>query len=323
MDESDNEEVDYMTMALPVESKESTLGKRKAERVGSLGRSHPLSKRAKEAEAARNLQRGMGTNLLRNQEAIDRDSEALGGQPMKKGRALMERLGYTGGPLGRADATSSHRRTPSPVRVDRRPDRAGIGTGTNDIPTIDAQARIDVQKEVAQQAALRENESDFRKRMASESASRKAAYDLRRALTTGHQLWDEQSEKKHPPVQVRAVLSNSERRANRRAEKKVTDHTVRRRGSEEQLAIAMGEDVGLPLRRLNGEDESDDEAVDVENREEDEDLELTDWLDLPVADRLDSTLHWLRTKFNHCYWCGYTYGDIDMEGCPGESEDIH
>lgn len=56
---------------------------------------------------------------------------------------------------------------------------------------------------------------------------------------------------------------------------------------------------------------------------DDEDSELVDFEALPVTEKLDKVVAELRDKFRYCLWCKYRYPDVEMDGCPGWTEDEH
>ncbi|KAH6630847.1 hypothetical protein B0J18DRAFT_422398 [Chaetomium sp. MPI-SDFR-AT-0129] len=55
--------------------------------------------------------------------------------------------------------------------------------------------------------------------------------------------------------------------------------------------------------------------------EEDEELEAFEGL--PVEERLEKVVGYLRGRFWYCFWCKCRYEDEGMEGCPGVTEEEH
>lgn len=63
------------------------------------------------------------------------------------------------------------------------------------------------------------------------------------------------------------------------------------------------------------------EVEDVEVEDVDEELEAFEAL--PLEERLDRVVGFLREKYWYCFWCKCRYEDADLEGCPGMREDDH
>jgi len=55
--------------------------------------------------------------------------------------------------------------------------------------------------------------------------------------------------------------------------------------------------------------------------EEDEELEA--FMALHVRERLERLVGYLRREYWYCFWCKCRYGEVGMEGCPGEGEEDH
>ena len=72
------------------------------------------------------------------------------------------------------------------------------------------------------------------------------------------------------------------------------------------------------------QDAHDRQAFGTEELElDEEDQELDDFISLPVAERLDRVVDYLRTEYNYCFWCKFRYPDKEMDGCPGRTEEDH
>ena len=61
----------------------------------------------------------------------------------------------------------------------------------------------------------------------------------------------------------------------------------------------------------------------LENDLEEEDPELAAFEALPVTERLQKLLVFLRDTYKYCLYCGYQYPDAELEGCPGVTEEDH
>ncbi|CAD6448186.1 c4dbfed9-593e-4bc1-9674-c5fd152451c0 [Sclerotinia trifoliorum] len=97
----------------------------------------------------------------------------------------------------------------------------------------------------------------------------------------------------------------------------------------------MRYDLQQSLSRLPTYDDEDEDKDDkralgkdriqhtiVEDLEE-EDPELDAFTLLEPAERLQKLVEHLRSEYNYCFFCKYTYPDDSMDGCPGLMEEDH
>lgn len=106
---------------------------------------------------------------------------------------------------------------------------------------------------------------------------------------------------------------------------------VRQRREEERVRRARY-DLHQSLSRSAAyeadEGEEDQDRLAWGREEEDEggedgDEELEAFEALPLEERLERVVGYLREKYWYCFWCKSQYDDADMEGCPGMTEGDH
>ena len=152
--------------------------------------------------------------------------------------------------------------------------------------------------------------------------------DLNSAQRTAERLSEEESKdslpEKERPLQDINVLWRI--RARHRLEK---EHGQRQRRELDNSLASR-----LPTLSKDDEEEDNDSKIafgrdaapfytTLENDLEDEDPELAEFEALPVGERLQKVLIFLREHYKYCLYCGYQYPDSAMEGCPGVTEEDH
>lgn len=108
-----------------------------------------------------------------------------------------------------------------------------------------------------------------------------------------------------------------------------------RKREEKERDRRMRYDLQQSLSRLPTYDDADEDKDDkralgkdriqhtlVEDLEE-EDPELDAFNLLEPAERLQKIVEHLRSQYNYCFFCKYTYPDDSMDGCPGLTEEDH
>jgi hypothetical protein len=239
-----------------------------------------------------------------------------------KGFKMMAKFGFKqGDALGK---TENARKVPIEVSV--KEGRAGIG--------VESEKKRKNQEvwDEAQRAAKRskEEEGDFVEVRRQEYKEKKAQRDLDNAQRTAERLTEQAAEDDGTGDAKDKHLTDINIlwrvRARRRIER---EHNHRMRKE-------LDNSLAQRLPTLARDDDEDDEAsktarsedvtpfyTTLENELEDEDPELAEFEALPVDERLQKILVFLREKFNYCLYCGYQYPDADMEGCPGITEEDH
>jgi hypothetical protein len=239
-----------------------------------------------------------------------------------KGFKMMAKFGFKqGDTLGKSEDARKE-----PIRVDIKGDRSGVGLES------EKKRKFREQWEQAGRDAKRskEEEGDYIEIRRLEAKEKKAERDLNSAQRTAERLTEKEADDKGTPqpaelpVQDVNILWRS--RARRRA---VIMH-------EKQQRRELNNSIASRLLTLAADEDDDgDDAKVAQGRDlapfytsleddlENEDPELAEFEALPVAERLQQLLVFLRDKFHYCLYCGYQYPDIEMEGCPGVTEEDH
>jgi len=238
-----------------------------------------------------------------------------------KGFKMMAKFGFKqGDTLGKsADARKT------PIAVDIKADKGGIGLES------EKKRKFRELWEEADRLAKRtkEEEGDYLEMRRQEAKEKKAERDLDSAQRTAERLSDKEADEKGTPEPGEKPLTDVNvlwrSRARRRVE--IQQDKQQRRELNNSLAsrlptladegdvdndtkVALGQDLQPFYTTLEGDLEADDP-------------ELAEFEALPVAERLEKVLLYLRQKFQYCLYCGYQYPDRELEGCPGVTEQEH
>ena len=234
---------------------------------------------------------------------------------------MMAKFGFKqGDTLGKSENARKE-----PIQVSVKEDRSGIGVES------EKKRKLREAWDEAARAAKRskEEEGDYLEDRRQQENERKQERDLDSAQRTAERLSEQEEDDKggdskdEKPLQAINVLWRA--RARRRVEKE----RDRRQRKELDNSLASR----LPTLSKD-EDEDDDSNValgrdlapfytSLDNELEDEDSELAEFEALPVAERLQKVLVFLREKYKYCLYCGYQYPDTAMEGCPGVTDEEH
>lgn len=236
---------------------------------------------------------------------------------------MMAKFGFKqGDTLGKSEDA---RRVP--IQVSVKEGRSGIGVES------EKKRKMREAWDEAAQAAKRskEEEGDYIEDRRQQQKEKTKERDLDSAQRTAERLFEQEHEDKdgesseQKPLQDINVLWR--RRAKRRLEK---EHRSRQRKELDHSLASR-----LPTRARD-EDEDDDDSKVAFGRDlapfytslegdfdQDQDPELAEFEALPVAERLQKVLVFLRDKYKYCLYCGYQYPDTAMDGCPGVTEEDH
>lgn len=234
---------------------------------------------------------------------------------------MMAKFGFKqGDALGKSENARKE-----PIQVSIKEDRSGIGVES------EKKRKLREAWDEAARAAKRskEEEGDYLEDRRQQNKERKQERDLDSAQRTAERLFAQAEEGKEgdsedeKPLQAINVLWRI--RARRRVEK---EHDRRqRRELDDSLASR------LPTLAKDEEEDGDSKVAlghdpapfytSLENELEDEDPELAEFEALPVGERLQKVLVFLREEYKYCLYCGYQYPDAAMEGCPGVTEEEH
>lgn len=262
-------------------------------------RSRILSKKEKEAAEAEEREAAL-------KQTID-DSN--------KGFKMLAKLGYTPGTgLGKAKSG-----VPEPISVTIKEDRGGIGKES------DKKRKLQDAIESANKK-VRESEGDYRERVRLEHIEKRlegqlyAAQKLAEGFDIGADLAVAEDGK--APV-IRPLKGKNSLWRGIARDRILRDRERRRKHDMLQSGPRLGtfvdpdEDADDKLALGKSGSEIPEEEL------EEEDSELEEFVALPVADRLDKVVTYLRDQYNYCFWCKYRYPDNAMDGCPGLTEEDH
>jgi hypothetical protein len=213
-----------------------------------------------------------------------------------------------------------------PIRAEQKGDKGGIGLES------EKKRKFREQWEQADREAKRskEEEGDYVETRRLEAKEKKAERDLDGAQRTAERLTDKEAEDKGapPPSEQPVMAVNVLWRSRARRRAVIKHKKQQRRELNNSLASR------LPTLATEDDDEGDDAKVaqgrdlapfytSLEEELEDEDPELAAFEALPVPERLEKLLVFLRDTFHYCLYCGYQYPDAELEGCPGLTDEDH
>lgn len=234
---------------------------------------------------------------------------------------MMAKFGFKqGDTLGKSEDARK-----APIAVELKADRGGIGLES------EKKRKFREQWQEADRLAKRakEEEGDYLEIRRQEQKEKKAEKDLDNAQRTAERLSEKDAEDKGTPEPGDRPLKDVNvlwrSRARRRVE--IQQDKQQRRELNNSLAsrlptLADEGDVDNDTKVALGQDLQPFYTT-LENDLEAEDPELAEFEALPVIERLQKVLLYLREKFHYCLYCGHQYPDTELEGCPGVTEEDH
>lgn len=320
----DEEEDDYMNMTFedPAPIKETSLQRTQRLKRESRARGLVKSKAqiAEEEEAAR--EKALSTSMLDDARA-----------KKSKGLAMMAKMGFTGGGLGKKTRDGDGPGRTEPIKVSVKEDRAGIGLEN------EKKRRL---REAAEERDIKMAKMDpdeYRERVRKEREDARLERQFFAAQRTAEQMDDEKADpqggdasadeaggsgKKPAPISSRPLKSVP-----------VLYRGLVRHREEAERDRRMRHDLEQSLSRLptyedDQEDADDKKALGKGNTVyataedlDEEDEELDGFNALEVGERLEKLLEYLRERHQYCFWCKMAYPGSEMEGCPGLTEEDH
>ncbi|KAF3051546.1 hypothetical protein E8E11_009267 [Didymella keratinophila] len=308
MSQSDEED-DYMNMVFEDAPKgpkfETSLQRAARKRKEGEARARQKTKAEKEAEAEAAREEALATALPET----------------NKGFKMMAKFGFKqGDTLGKSENARK-----VPIAVDIKADKGGIG--------LESEKKRKFREQWAEAERLakrsKEEEGDYLEMRRQEQKEKKAERDLDSAQRTAERLSEKDTEDKGTPEPGDKPLKDINvlwrTRARRRVE--IQQDKQQRRELNNSLAsrlptLADEGDADNDTKVALGEDLKPFYTT-LENDLEAEDPELAEFEALPVAERLQKVLLYLRKEFHYCLYCGYQYPDAELEGCPGVTEEDH
>ncbi|KAF4343411.1 coiled-coil domain protein [Fusarium beomiforme] len=321
---ADEEEDDYMNMSFddPTPVKETSLQRTQRLKRESRARGVIKSKEqiAEEEEAAR--EKALSTSMLDDAKA-----------KKNKGFAMMAKMGFTGGGLGkRTEGGAAPGRT-EPIKVSVKDDRGGIGLHN------EKKRKIREAAEARDIKAAKMDPDEYRGRVRKEREDARLEKLFFAAQRTAERMDDEKKEVSGPSDSTPNPKDEKDK-STPNSSRPLKSIPILYRGlvryrEEVDRDRRMRYDLEQSLSRLPTYEDDQEDADDkrafgkgntvyatVEDLDE-EDEELDQFNELEIGERLKRVLEYLRDKHQYCFWCKMAYPDVDMEGCPGLTEEDH
>ncbi|KAF7564093.1 hypothetical protein G7046_g31 [Stylonectria norvegica] len=333
---ADDGDDDYMNMTFEDPApliKETSLQRTQRLKRESRARGIIKSKEqlAEEEEAAR--EKALATSLLDDPRG-----------KKSKGLAMMAKMGFTGGGLGKKAEDGVPQGRVEPIKVSVKEDRGGIGLD-NEKKRKMREAALERDVKVAKM-----DPDEYRERVRREREEARLEKQFFAAQRLLESMDEEDAETQPVAVQATSPSSSSDADQDEPDTKKkpgpissrplksipVLYRALVRHREEKERDRRMRYDLEQSLSRLptyedENEDEDDKRALGkgqttvyttAEDLDE-EDEELDEFNALEVGERLRLALERLRSKYQYCFWCKMGYPDPEMEGCPGLTEEEH
>ncbi|KAL8761985.1 MAG: hypothetical protein Q9184_001932 [Pyrenodesmia sp. 2 TL-2023] len=306
------DEVDYMSMAIPEQSSTFSQPETSVQR---------RARKKREAEA-RACQPSKAE--LARQADLARDKALSTSLPTtSKGYQMMAKLGFkAGSALGKEG--NQHART-EPLGVVVKEGRSGVG--------MEGEKKRKFREEVGEIEGgdegnkKRETEGEFRDRQGREREGKRLEGMCWGAMKVLEGLEGEDALNGEGSCMDGSTIEN-------KLTKRTTRVQVLWRGLVRDRQIKERErrmryDLHQSLSRNTAYDDPDEDKQDrqawgdEEEEVEEEDPELEEFNALEPAERLRKMIKHLREKWRYCFWCKFQYPDQEMDGCPGLTEDEH
>ncbi|KAF2281249.1 G-patch-domain-containing protein [Westerdykella ornata] len=299
-----DEEEDYMTMTFedPKPKYETSLQRAARERREAEDRSRQKSKAELKEEEERARHAALST-------ALPTDN---------KGFKMMAKFGFKqGDALGKSENARKE-----PIHISLKEDRSGIGLES------EKKRKFRERMEQAEREAKRSKtqELDYREAQRQRLKEKKLEADLKKAQRAAERLHGEKEKTEDPdkiPLKNINVLwrdlarERLEELREKKEKHQLLNHRLNKRSpvfndeDDEEDAddkLALGREDAVPL---------------VDDDLEEEDPELEEFRSLPLEERVQKLVAFLRDEYHYCYWCGHKYDDANMDGCPGTTEEEH
>jgi hypothetical protein len=324
----EEEDDDYMNMTFddPAPAKETSFQRTQRLKKESRARGVIKSKAELAEEEAAAREEALSKSLLEDPRA-----------KKSKGLAMMAKMGFAGGGLGKKNEDGKGLGRAEPIKVDVKEDRGGIG--------LDSEKKRKL-REAAEERGIKSVKLDpdeYRERVRKDREDARLEKQLHAAQRMAERLDEEKSTGSSPG-------EGSDPTIEEEGKKKKTDGSIDsrplksfsilyrgliRHRAEVERDRRMRHDLEQSLTRLptyddDDEDEDDKRALGktqtvyaVADDLDEEDEELEAFNNLELGERLRRLLEYLRTKHWYCFWCKTAYTDDEMDGCPGLTEEDH
>ncbi|PTB46851.1 uncharacterized protein TrAFT101_003712 [Trichoderma asperellum] len=323
----EDDEDDYMNMTFedPTPAKESSV--QRAQRLKKESRARGIIKSkaelAQEEAAAR--EKALSTSLLDDPRS-----------KKSKGLAMMAKMGFKGGSLGRKTEDGQSAGKSEPIQISMKEDRGGIG--------LDSEKKRKLQEAFEERDAksVKVDPNEYRERMRMEREDARLEVQLHAAQRTAERLDDEKAGKEDTPE---PTSSSEEAETSESKQRPISSRPLKsfpvvyrgliRHREERERDRRMRHDLEQSLSRLptyesGDEDEDDKKALGKKHTiyatadDLDEvDEELDEFNALDAGTRLSRLVMYLRETHWYCFWCKMAYPNAEMDGCPGLTEEDH
>ncbi|KAG5982477.1 hypothetical protein E4U55_001848 [Claviceps digitariae] len=316
----DGEDDDYMNMTFEESApvKETSLQRTQRLKKEALARGMVKSKAQLREEEAAAREKALSTSML--------DAPTA---KKSKGFAMMAKMGFTGGGLGKKTQDGNARTVTEPIKLSLKEDRGGIGMESEKKRKLqEAMEERDIKTKVVKV----EDPYEYRERVRKEREDERLEKQFRAAQRVAERMDEEEDEKQEGPIAKAAPLASRPLRSIR-----VLYRGLVRYREEKERDRRMRYDLEQSLSRLptyddEDEDEDDKQALGKKEKtasyvtsedldEEDEELEAFDAQE--PGKRLGELVGYLRKRHRYCFWCKMQYEGEEMEGCPGVEEEDH
>ncbi|KAI4727963.1 hypothetical protein E4T49_04293 [Aureobasidium sp. EXF-10728] len=293
-------EDDYMSMSFadpsPPNPKTSLQRTQERRRLASLN-SQPKTKKELQEQADLARETALRTSTLSN--------------PSSKGAQMMAKMGFSGGGLGKNPSARTE-----PIEITLKEGKEGIGMANEKKRKIREHMATLASAEKRQKA----NESEYRDRIAAEREEKRlegmywGAMKVCEKLDCDESQQNEKANKpstRQNPKEVNLLWRNLALQRHNR-----TTENLLKKNALDSLSSHYNDE----------ETDTDDKialGTEIEELDQDQDAELEEFNALPVEQRLEKLVAYLRVTYHYCFWCKYRYADEGMEGCPGLTEEEH
>ncbi|KAF5677908.1 G-patch domain-containing protein [Fusarium heterosporum] len=321
---AEEDEDDYMNMSFddPTPAKETSLQrtqrlKREARARGVIKSKEQI---AEEEEAAR--EKALSTSMLEDAKA-----------KKSKGFAMMAKMGFTGGGLGKKTDDGDAPGRTEPIKVSVKDDRGGIGMDN------EKKRKIREAAEERDIKAAKMDPDEYRERVRKEREDARLEKQFFAAQRTAERMDDEKTELSGSYAQIPKPKDQADKSASV-SSRPLKSVPLLYRGliryrEEAERDRRMRYDLEQSLSRLPTYEDDQEDADDkralgkghtvyatAEDLDE-EDEELDQFNELEIGERLKRVVEYLRENHQYCFWCKMAYPDAEMEGCPGLTEEDH
>ncbi|KAK4499502.1 hypothetical protein PRZ48_010017 [Zasmidium cellare] len=300
---ADEDEDDYLSMSFedPKPAKETSIQR---------------AARLKKERAERGI---IPSKAERKQAAEEAREKALATEidSSNKGAQMLAKMGFKGGALGKTEGARTR-----PIEIQMKQDRGGLGMENDKKRKI----REAADAANANEKRIKLTEEEYRHSKALEREEKRKEGEMWGAMriledfetndATGSDevgaKGDGTTKSTMPPLRSINVLYRPlvKQRLKEYQERRRMKQNMARRG------IGVRDDY-------SSEDDQLASGTEVEDDLDEEDTELDEFLALPVGERLEKILSFLRETYHYCFWCKYRYPDDKMDGCPGLTDDEH